>query len=98
MSVLCLGLGLSVARLVGGESSSIHPFWGEEGLGREQGEHWGHQGLGEEQMRLNSTSSSLEGDQWPLRECIAILGDHWPLTINHPQQLLHCTEQIKCFY
>ena len=82
MSLFYLGLGLSVARLVGGESSSIQPFWGEEGLGREQGEHWGHQGLGEEeQMRLNSTSSSLEGDQWPLRECIAILGEQ--MTINH---------------
>ena len=89
MSLLYFGLSLSVAGLVGGQTSASQPFWGEEKLGRDQKlqqqqhqqqEHWGLLEKEEEggrlQPSLNATSGSLEEEPWPLRECIAILGDH----------------------
>ena len=82
MSLLYFGLSLSVAGLVGGQTSASQPFWGEEEHGRDQQqEHWGLLEKKEEeslheQPSLNATSGSLDQEPWPLRECIAILGDH----------------------
>ena len=80
MSLLYFGLSLGIVGLVGGQSSQAsQPFWGEEKLGRdgeallEKEERVHQQQL---QPSLNATSGSLEEEPWPLRECIAILGDH----------------------
>ena len=80
MSLLYFGLSLGIVGLVGGQSSQAsQPFWGEEKLGREEEallekEERSHQQ--QLQPSLNGTSGSLEEEPWPLRECIAILGDH----------------------
>ena len=78
MCLLYFGLSLSIVGLVGGQTSqaSSQAFWGEEKLWREeQVLQVEKQQEGFDQESLNSTSGSLEEEPWPLRECIAILGE-----------------------
>ena len=80
MSLLYFGLSLSIVGLVGGQTSQAsQPFWGEEKLGRDEEALLEKEERFDQQLQpsLNATTGSLEKEPWPLRECIAILGDHY---------------------
>ena len=106
MSLLYFGLSLSVVGLVGGQTSQAsQPFWGEEKLGREEEKV----GRGEEreerfhhhlQPSLNATSVSSDEEPWPLKECIAILGDQSTTFVAVSTRADHSAElllYIDCF-